>query len=139
MVRIYGGSPPAESDFRAADALSLRAIRRERAMLLSARPVDLDELRDRFARQAVRRHSRERRAREGSRLGPSGDATQSERRSRSVWLGLQIADDVVDWEDDLQRGGAWAVCLMRGHEGRASSLRAKESIRTQVLQSGVSP
>jgi hypothetical protein len=52
-----------------------------------------------------------------------------------VWLGLQLADDVVDWEDDVQRGGAWAVCLMRGHA--PSTLRGKDSIRSQVLQSGI--
>ena len=54
----------------------------------------------------------------------------------NVWLGLQIADDVVDWEDDVQRGGAWAVCLMRGL-GPPSRLRGQEPIRSQVLQSGV--
>ncbi len=29
----------------------------------------------------------------------------------SIWLGLQFDDDVVDWEDDLKRGGAWALNL----------------------------
>jgi hypothetical protein len=135
MARIYGGSPPAESDFRAADALSLRAIRRERAMLLSARPVDLDVYEtaslDKQCPGIL------------ASVALARAAGWTERRCRavratlgSVWLGLQIADDVVDWEDDLQRGGAWAVCLMRG-QGPASSLRARESIRTQVLQSGI--
>jgi hypothetical protein len=32
----------------------------------------------------------------------------------SVWLGLQFHDDVVDWEDDFARGGAWAVSLALG-------------------------
>ena len=31
-----------------------------------------------------------------------------------IWLGLQYADDVLDWEDDYERGGAWAVCIARG-------------------------
>ena len=135
MARIYGGSPPAESDFRAADALSLRAIRRERAMLLSARPVDM---------RVYETASLDKQC-PGilASVALARAAGWTERRCRAVratlgnvWLGLQIADDVVDWEDDVQRGGAWAVCLMRGL-GPPSRLRAKESIRMQVLQSGI--
>jgi hypothetical protein len=37
----------------------------------------------------------------------------------SVWLGLQLYDDVMDWEDDHMRGGAWAVALARGLPGGA--------------------
>ena len=135
MARIYGGSPPPESDFRAADALSLRAIRRERAMLLSARPVDLEVYEtaslDKQCPGIL------------ASVALARAAGWTERRCRavrkalgSVWLGLQMADDVVDWEDDVQRGGAWAVCLMRGHAA-PSGLRSKESIRHQVLQSGI--
>ena len=29
----------------------------------------------------------------------------------AVWVGLQLHDDVIDWEDDLSRGGAWASSL----------------------------
>lgn len=29
----------------------------------------------------------------------------------SIWLGLQVSDDAMDWEDDAARGGAWAVLL----------------------------
>ncbi len=135
MARIYGGSPPAECDFRAADALSLRAIRRERAMLLSARPVDM---------RVYETASLDKQC-PGilASVALARAAGWTDRRCRAVratlgnvWLGLQIADDVVDWEDDVQRGGAWAVCLMRGL-GPPSRLRAKESIRTQVLQSGI--
>ncbi len=28
-----------------------------------------------------------------------------------VWVGLQLHDDVIDWEDDLTRGGAWATAV----------------------------
>jgi len=31
-----------------------------------------------------------------------------------VWLGLQLHDDVVDWQDDLRNGGAWALAIARG-------------------------
>jgi hypothetical protein len=135
MARIYGGNPPAESDFRAADALSLRAIRRERAMLLSARPVDM---------RVYETASLDKQC-PGilASVALARAAGWTDRRCRAVratlgnvWLGLQIADDVVDWEDDVQRGGAWAVCLMRGL-GPPSRLRARESIRAQVLQSGI--
>lgn len=134
MVRMCGGSPPPESDFRAIDMLSLRAMRRERAMLLSARPVDMRDYEsaslDKQAAGIL------------ASVALARAAGWSERRCRavratleSVWLGLQIADDVVDWEDDVQRGGAWVVCLMRGHA--PSTLRGKDSIRNQVLQSGI--
>src|SRR5262249_32618587 len=32
---------------------------------------------------------------------------------QSTWLGMQYHDDVVDWEDDYRRSGAWAVVLAR--------------------------
>ena len=60
----------------------------------------------------------------------------------SVWLGLQFEDDVMDWEDDWRRGGAWAVCLARGL--RMIS-RSKErptmpnALQRYVLESGVLP
>ena len=43
MVRLFGGAPPPECDFRCGRRARPRAIRAERAMLLSARPVDLVE------------------------------------------------------------------------------------------------
>jgi hypothetical protein len=48
-----------------------------------------------------------------------------------VTLGLQLHDDVIDWEDDLARGGAWAACLA-GAGGRD-----KASVRASVHRSGV--
>jgi hypothetical protein len=58
----------------------------------------------------------------------------------SVWLGLQMHDDVVDWEDDMERGGAWAVALMRATRDR---IRPEDrptdgpSPRKAVLDSGI--
>jgi hypothetical protein len=138
MVRLVRGAIPAGSDFRDADALTIRAIRRERAMLLSARPVDFEtyetaSLDKQFVGVVAS-------------VALARAAGWDERRCRAVrttlenvWLGLQLSDDVVDWEDDLQRGGAWAVCLMRDM-AQASSRRPVahgESIRSQVLMSGV--
>ncbi len=138
MVRLYGGAVPADSDFRVADAVTIRAIRRERAMLLSARPVDLES----YERASLDKQF----VGVVASVALARTAGWDDRRCRAVratlenvWLGLQLSDDVVDWEDDLQRGGAWAVCLMRDMMLATSSRRPllQESIRSQVLTSGV--
>jgi hypothetical protein len=135
MTRVHGGSRPVDGDFRTTDTLTIRAIRKERAMLLSARPVDLKV----YEAASLEKQC----AGILASVTLARVAGWSDRRCRavratleSVWLGLQIADDVVDWEDDLQCGGAWAVCLMRGQQP-ASGPRTKDPIRNQVLQSGI--
>jgi hypothetical protein len=52
-----------------------------------------------------------------------------------VWMGSQLHDDVVDWEDDFARGGAWAAALAGG---AASLPRDADgvSVRGAVLASG---
>ena len=42
MVRLFSRTSLADTDFRAADAMTIRAVRRERSMLASIYPVDLD-------------------------------------------------------------------------------------------------
>ena len=50
----------------------------------------------------------------------------------AVWLGLQMHDDVVDWEDDFARGGAWAVSIANGHrEARGEALIAQIDATTR--------
>ncbi len=49
-----------------------------------------------------------------------------------VWLGLQLADDVNDWEDDAARTGAWAIVL-----AGADRSQAHRDVRRAVLESGV--
>jgi hypothetical protein len=59
---------------------------------------------------------------------------------QSIWLGMQYHDDVVDWEDDYRRGGAWAVVLARSVVSEVSPrLRSTERnpIRDMVLETGV--
>jgi hypothetical protein len=51
-----------------------------------------------------------------------------------VWVGLQLHDDVIDWEDDLARGGAWAIGLARAI---VPSAEAGSSPRELVFASGV--
>ncbi len=137
--RVFGGRVPAESDFRAADAMTIRAIHGERAIVLSGRPVDIDL----YERSSLAKQ----RAGVIASVALARVAGWDERHCRtvrstleSISLGLQLADDVVDWEDDLQRGGAWAVCLMRGVRAPSSPdapLERVGSIRAQVLQSGI--
>jgi len=137
--RVFGGSVPADSDFRAADAMTKRAIHSERAIVLSGRPVNLDL----YERSSLAKQ----RAGIISSVALARVAGWDETRCRnvqstleSISLGLQLADDVVDWEDDLQRGGAWAVCLMRGSRAPSAAEAPPdrmESIRGQVLQSGI--
>jgi hypothetical protein len=80
-------------------------------------------------------------------LALSAAAGSSARRARSlsrmlddVWVALQLHDDVIDWEDDLARGGAWAVSLaahaptcIEGCDGDAKLV----SMRKRVHQSGM--
>jgi hypothetical protein len=60
---------------------------------------------------------------------------------RGIVLGLQFQDDVVDWEEDWRKGGAWAVCLGGGLGTRAGAVRdGKPDLtmaRRQVHRSGV--
>jgi hypothetical protein len=53
-----------------------------------------------------------------------------------VWLGLQFHDDVVDWKDDLARGGAWMAALAKRRPFDAPAGDAG-SIEARVLASGV--
>lgn len=62
-----------------------------------------------------------------------------ERLLACVWLGLQYHDDVVDWEDDWRKNGAWAVSLALGRRRYEPDEAATEPdvVRAFVLRSGV--
>ena len=67
---------------------------------------------------------------------PKVDAVKS--TLMGVWLGLQFQDDVVDWEDDVALGGAWAVVLARQSTRSASAHTTNlEELEEQVHSSGV--
>jgi hypothetical protein len=139
LVRLTGADSRARGDFHVADARATQAIRQERQILRACRPVDFSE----YERASLEK--------QGVGLVASvalaRAAGWNERRCQAVkatleavWLGLQMADDVVDWEDDMLRGGAWAACLMEGAGGPPSSgsrLRARPSVKRRVLDSGV--
>ena len=139
MARLFLGSAPRDLDYAAADALTTTAIRRERALLLSARPVDVAA----YERASLDKQC----AGLVASVALARLAGWDERRCaavrrtlESVALGLQVYDDVVDWEDDLRRGGSWAVCLMKGlrpKSGPRDRTTEGARIRIQVLQSQV--
>jgi hypothetical protein len=55
----------------------------------------------------------------------------------SIWLALQMPDDVYDWEDDLSRGGAWAVALTGGVA--PGTVEVDSDLRQRVFGSGILP
>lgn len=137
MMRLFSRTPLADTDFRAADAITIRAVRRERSMLRSTYAVDLglyeQTLLDKRCSGILASVALGRIAGIGARRCRAVRATLE-----SISLGLQIYDDVVDWEADLQRGGAWAMCLMRGTtpcSGKHATRGA--SVRNEVLGTGV--
>ncbi len=140
MARLCGGVPPPDLDFSVADATTLRAIRRERAILRAARSTELDT----YERLALEKQG----ACWLASVALARAVGEDERRCRAVRatlqslaLALQIYDDVVDWEEDLERGGAWAVCLVNALRPPASSRRGvvmdATRARIQVLHSGI--
>jgi hypothetical protein len=139
MMRLYSRTPFAERDFRSSDAMTIRALRRERAVLKSAYPVDVEL----YERMLVGKRcsgflASVALARIGG-FGPRG-CRAVRATLESVCKGLQICDDVAEWEAELNRGGAWATCLMRGapappHSGKHS--RRRGGVRAEVLESGV--
>jgi hypothetical protein len=139
MMRLFSRTPLADTDFRAADAMTIRAVRRERSMLQSRYPVDFDlyeqTLLDKRCSGVLASVALARIAGLGTRRCRAVRATLE-----SISLSLQIYDDVLEWDRARQRGGSWAVCLMRGamappYSGRHATRRAGE--RSEVLSSGV--
>lgn len=54
-----------------------------------------------------------------------------------TWLGLQFRDDVVDWEEDAGRGGAWALLLARKEQPDDRPPSRIEELTQWVLRTGV--
>ncbi|WP_434047224.1 MULTISPECIES: hypothetical protein [Sorangium] len=117
LRRVAPGVADPAIDFARADEATLLAIEAERALLASGEPagfsryyaLSLAKQRVGFPASIALAHA------------AGWTAAQREVLSRmlsSVWLGLQLHDDVLDWQDDYQRGGAWAVVL-------ASELRSR--------------
>jgi hypothetical protein len=72
----------------------------------------------------------------------SSELAMVERTLACIWLGLQFEDDVLDWEEDWRRGGAWAVCLARGariHSRANERPTVPNALQRFVLESRVLP
>jgi hypothetical protein len=116
-ARVYDDPHAVDTDFGTADRVTMAGIRRERVILASGAAADFHTYeRISLAKQAVgfpASLALARAAGWGARRRALLAATLA-----SIWLGLQMSDDVVDWEDDLDRGGAWAIALMRDVRAR---------------------
>lgn len=117
LGRVAPGVDDPAIDFARADDASLLAIEAERALLASGGPAGFS----RYYALSLAKQSVGFPASIALAHAAGWTAAQREVLSRmlsSVWLGLQLHDDVMDWQDDYQRGGAWAVVL-------ASELRSR--------------
>jgi hypothetical protein len=136
LARLFAGRVrPSGCDFRAADLVTAQALKSERSTLLSGRPADIDA----YEAASIEKQ----RAGIIASLALAHAAGWAPLRCdsvqftlESVALALQMHDDVVDWESDLQRGGAWAICLMRG-QGNSAEIDRRMPIRKQVHDSGI--
>jgi hypothetical protein len=67
--------------------------------------------------------------------GCSADQLELVRSSiRGIAMAFQMGDDVSDWQDDLARGGAWPVALVRPAEGGPTDT---DDLHRWVLDSGI--
>jgi hypothetical protein len=146
LARLSAGTAARDLEYATADALTIRAIRRERSLLLSGRAVDFEM----YERSSLDKQCVGWLASVALARAAGGDA----RRCRavramlqSIGLALQTYDDVIDWEGDLERGGAWALSLSRGlrstpvsgvwpREQGPDSMRARATVlHTGILRS----
>jgi hypothetical protein len=99
-----------EAEMRRADALTRAAVAEERVLLATRRAASFaDYERVSLAKQAVGFPASVALVRA---LGASGVQVQRVQGIlEGASLGLQFEDDVLDWEDDLDKGGAWASSL----------------------------
>jgi hypothetical protein len=120
-------------DPTAADWVTNHAILTERALLTSKEPVGFTTYESiALAKQSAGLVASVALARAA---GWSPRRRLATRRTlESIALGLQMHDDVVDWEDDQSRGGSWVMALVRGDRDPAMD---PQGLRPAVLKSGV--
>jgi hypothetical protein len=131
LIRVGGQDAAAMG--RRADRRTLESIATERGLLSRGEPVSLETYeRVSAGKQAVGVPATVVLAEAAG----WGEAKLETVRSTlmGVWLGLQFQDDVVDWEDDTARGGAWAVLLAL--QWTAGASRELGALRKLVLGSG---
>lgn len=119
-----------------ADRQTREAIATERLLLARGEPVDFGTYESVSAgKQAVGLPASLVLARTAALHGPKLETVRE--TLMGIWLGLQFQDDVADWEDDVTRGGAWAVLLARRVLPAALNPSAFPNLRELVLSSGV--
>jgi hypothetical protein len=120
---------------RQADRQTVEAIATERRLLFGGEPVSLETYeRISAGKQAVGLPGTVVLAEAAGWGETQLEAVRS--TLMGVWLGLQFQDDVIDWEDDITRGGAWAVLLALRSNGGAPAPVELEGLRRLVLSSG---
>ncbi|WP_437986255.1 hypothetical protein [Sorangium sp. So ce117] len=130
LRRVAPGVDDPAIDFARADDATLFAIETERSLLASGGPAG-------FSRYYALSLGKQSVGFPASIALAHAAGWTAERREvlarllSSVWLGLQLHDDVMDWQDDYQRGGAWAVVLAselrsRAHEEPRAEERDRE-------------
>jgi hypothetical protein len=125
-----------EAEMRRADTRTRAAVAEERALLTGGKAVSFVEYeRVSLAKQAVGFPASVTLARA---LGAgAADVERVQGLLEGASLGLQFEDDVMDWEDDLQNGGAWASSLATDvRRGRAKDASESARDRSAVHASG---
>jgi hypothetical protein len=114
--RVMLGAEDPAVDFAAADEETALAIKTERRLLLRREPATFEQYRSiSLAKQRVGLPASIALAR-----AAGWERRRVEVLARmlsSVCVALQLYDDVMDWEEDHGRGGAWAVALAHGLRG----------------------
>ena len=139
LARVCPGDNDLAVDFARAENEMLRAIRMERGIMKYGDAVD-------FARYEVISLGKQAvgfpacLALACAAHWDEGPRKALRRMLASVWLALQFQDDVIDWEDDLKRGGAWAVALAQAARAEIPARErptVRNPIRKLVHESGV--
>jgi len=124
------------SEYPEAEARTRAAIGMERTLLEGGAPVSFgDYLRLALAKQSAAFPASMALARVAK---WDGSRVQVVRRFlECIAMGLQLHDDVLDWEDDWGSGAAWVVSLSRGLVGSWDPSRALEQVRCEIHDCGV--
>jgi hypothetical protein len=140
LRRVFDPSGEPDLDFARADARSRQAMELERRVMRGSAPIEFERYEQiSLDKQSVGFPACLALARAAG-WNPAQRLTLSSMLA-SIWLGLQLHDDVIDWEDDSKRDAAWPLALARGlpslPDENAAKLHGAGPARRIVLSSGV--